>query len=82
MGCTYRLIKRSALKKIQDKFAVGGSSFSPEMIILAIKNGIKIVEIPVNYKERKGSSKITGEKKKAFKLGLRMEKLIFSYLFK
>ena len=60
VGCTYRLIKRDALEKIKDKFTVGGSHFSPEMMILAIRSRIPMIEIPVNYKERKGSSKITG----------------------
>jgi len=81
VGCTYRLIKRDALEKIKDKFTVGGSHFSPEMMILAIKSLIPMIEIPVNYKERKGSSKITGRKWAAFKLGLRMIKLILSYRF-
>ena len=79
VGCTYRLIKRSALEKIKDKFTVGGSHFSPEMMILAIKSGISMIEIPVSYKERRGESKITGMKWSAFKLGLRMIKLIMSY---
>jgi len=81
VGCTYRLIKKDALEKIKDKFTVGGSHFSPEMMILAIKSLIPMIEIPVNYKERKGSSKITGRKWAAFKLGLRMIKLILSYRF-
>ncbi len=78
-GCTYRLIKRDALEKIKDEFKVGGSRFSPEMMILALKNKIKTIEIPVNYRPRKGESKITGKKTNAFKLGLRMMKLILSY---
>ncbi len=78
-GCTYRLIKRDALEKIKDKFSVGGSTFSPEMMILALKNRIKTIEIPVNYRPRKGESKITGKKTNAFKLGLRMMRLILSY---
>ena len=82
VGCTYRLIKRPYLGKIQGSFTVGGSHFSPEMMILALKNNIKTIEVPVNYRPRKGESKITGEKPKAFKLGLRMIKLIISYLFK
>jgi len=81
VGCTYRLIKRDALEKIKNKFSVGGSHFSPEMMVLAIKSGIPMIEIPVSYKARKGSSKITGKKWSAFKLGLRMIKLILSYKF-
>lgn len=79
VGCTYRLIKKSALGKIKDKFSVGGSHFSPEMMILAIKSGISMIEIPVSYKTRKGSSKITGKKLPAFKLGLVMIKTILRY---
>lgn len=81
-GCTYRLIKRESLEKIQDKFTVGASHFSPEMMILAIKSKISMIEIPVNYKERRGESKITGKKWPAFKLGLIMIKMIISYKFK
>ncbi|MCD6591271.1 MAG: glycosyltransferase family 2 protein [Candidatus Aenigmarchaeota archaeon] len=82
VGCTYRLIKKRSLERIQDRFTVGGSHFSPEMMILALKNRIRTIEIPVNYKPRRGESKITGERKKAFKLGLRMIRLIIGYLFK
>jgi glycosyltransferase involved in cell wall biosynthesis len=78
-GCTYRSIKKDALDKIKDKFSVGGSHFSPEMMILAIKSGISMIEIPVSYKARKGSSKITGKKWPAFKLGLVMIKTIWRY---
>ncbi len=82
VGCTYRLIKRDALDKIQGKFTVGGSHFSPEMMVLAIKSNIPMIEIPVNYKERRGESKITGKKWPAFKLGLIMIKTILLYKFK
>lgn len=81
VGCTYKLIKKQALKKIEDKFTIGGSHFSPELMILCIKNKLKCVEIPVNYKERLGESTITGSFWKAFKLGLVMIGLIFSYRF-
>jgi len=82
VGCTFKLIKKTALKKIQRKFTVGGSHFSPEFMILCLKNNIETVEIPVNYKGRIGSSKITGTFWKAFKLGLVMIVLVFSYKFK
>jgi GT2 family glycosyltransferase len=81
VGCTYRLIKMPALEKIQVKFSVGGSHFSPEMMILALKSGIKTIEIPVNYKPRRGESKITGKKSKAFMVGVRMIRLIIVHAF-
>lgn len=79
VGCTLKMIKRQALQKIMEKFTVGSSHFSPEFMILCIKNGFKCVEIPVNYKGRIGQSKITANPWKAFKLGLRMIWLICKY---
>jgi glycosyltransferase involved in cell wall biosynthesis len=77
VGCTFRLIKRSALKKIENSFKCGGPEFSPEMIILALKKGIRLIEIPVHYESRIGISKITGKRWKAIKLGISMIALIF-----
>jgi len=78
VGCTFRAIKKSALKKIDGKFKIGDSHFSPEMIIEALKSNLKVIEVPVNYKKRVGKGKITSAGKwKAFKVGLRMIWLIF-----
>jgi len=79
VGCTLKLIKADALKKIQKRFTVGSSHFSPEFMILCIDRGIKTVEIPVNYKTRVGTSKITGETWKALELGIIMIMLILAY---
>lgn len=79
VGCTMRLIKREALQKIQGKFSVGRSHFGPEMIILAVLNRIKTLQIPVNYKKRVGVSSVTGSKAKAILVGLQMICLILKY---
>jgi glycosyltransferase involved in cell wall biosynthesis len=79
VGCTMKLIKREALKKIDSKFTVGSSHFSPEFMILCLTNKIKTIEIPVSYGKRIGQSKITGSFWNAFKLGLIMIGLLFSY---
>jgi len=81
VGCTMRAIRRDALQRIQGEFTVGKSHFSPEMIIIALKHRIRTIEIPVNYRPRKGISKITGEKRGAFKVGLNMLYLIFTRLW-
>ena len=78
-GCTLRLIRKRLLKKIIPKFTVGGAHFLPEMIILANQNSASIVEIPVNYRPRIGTSKITGNLAKATKVGLAMFFLILEY---
>ena len=62
-GCTLRLTHRAALEQIRDDLTVGGSHFLPEMVILALKRSLKIIEVPVNYRGRVGESKITGNLK-------------------
>ena len=82
VGCTFKMIKASALAKIRHPFHVGGSHFSPEFMILCIRSQLKCIEIPVTYKKRIGQSKITNNNWKALKLGLRMVMLISEYWFK
>jgi len=78
-GCTLRLIHRSALKQIGDRFTVGGSHFLPEMVILALKCGLRVIEVPVNYRGRVGDSKITGTLRGTLRTGARMIGLVFRY---
>lgn len=81
-GCTLRLVRRSALEKILPKLTVTRSHFLPEMVILARKNGVKILEIPVNYRGREGVSKITGNMRGILRTGFAMIFLIIRYRFK
>lgn len=80
-GCTLRLTRRTALARIQDEFTVGGSHFLPEMVILGLQRGVKIIEVPVNYRGRVGESKITGTLAGALLTGLRMIALILRRRF-
>ena len=75
-GCTLRLTHRTALARIQDDLTVGGSHFLPEMVIAALKRGISVIEVPVNYRGRIGDSKITGSLEGTLRTGLRMIALI------
>jgi glycosyltransferase involved in cell wall biosynthesis len=77
VGCTFRVIKKDALKKILNQLTVGGSAFSPEMIVVSLKNGLSLMEVPVRYRARIGQSKITASHSKSIKVGLRMLKVIF-----
>lgn len=72
VGCTYRLLTRETLEKIQPKFSVGGSHFGPELMLLVITSGARVVEVPVNYLPRVGESSVTGDLRKAVKLGFQM----------
>ncbi len=81
-GCTLRLTHRTALSRFQDDLTVGGSHFLPEMVILALKRGLRVIEVPVNYRGRVGDSKITGSLQGTLSTGFRMIGLIVKYLFK
>jgi glycosyltransferase involved in cell wall biosynthesis len=78
-GCTLRLTHKSALARIQDHLTVGGSHFLPEMVILGLKHGLRIIEVPVNYRSRIGESKITGSIGGTLRTGVRMIALILRY---
>ena len=78
-GCTMRLTHRAALAKILDEMTVGASHFLPEMVILALKKNLKIIEVPVNYRGRIGESKITGTLKGTLRTGFRMIGTILRY---
>jgi len=79
VGCTMKLFRREAIERIKPKFTVGGSHFSPELMILAITSKAKCIEIPLNYRKRVGASKITGDLSKAIRLGFVMIGLILAY---
>ena len=81
VGCTYKLLRKSALQYLLPMFTVGRSHFSPELMILATRTKLRCVEIPVHYQPRTGTSKITGSTWKAFRLGLRMIAMIIRYRF-
>lgn len=79
VGCTYRLLTRETLEKIQPHFSVGGSHFGPELMLLVIASGARLVEVPVNYLPRVGTSSVTGDPVKAVKLGLQMIAYIVAF---
>ena len=82
VGCTMRLLNRKSLEKIQSQFTIGTSHFGVEMILLAIKNKIKFMQVPVNYKKRVGQSSVMGDKLKVLFLGILMILLTLRYRIK
>ena len=75
-GCTLRLTHRAALHRIQDQLTVGGSHFLPEMVIRGLRNGLRIIEVPINYRGRVGESKITGNLRGTLRTGFNMIALV------
>jgi glycosyltransferase involved in cell wall biosynthesis len=82
VGCTLKMIKREVVHRIAPYLVSGASHFSPELMIVLIRTGMRCVEIPVHYRVRLGESKITGNFNKALRLGLRMITLIILYRFR
>ena len=54
--CGMRAITKEALKRLNLRTA--GMEFASEMIMKAIKENLKIKELPINYYKRKGESKL------------------------
>ncbi len=74
----FRAIRYDSLKAI----AMQDTNFgwTVEMQIKAVKKGLRIMEIPVQYRERIGVSKITGTISGTFKAGTKIIYTIFKYL--
>ena len=79
MGCTLRLFHCDALRAIRPHLTIGGSHFGPQLLMEVVAHKIPFVEIPINYRKRVGESSVTGDFRKAFKLGMRMIALILEY---
>lgn len=73
VGCTMRAMRADALAAIIDGLRVGGSHFSPHMLMVSIAKGQKVIEVPITFRKRWGESKGAGSGKlKGFAIGLQM----------
>jgi glycosyltransferase involved in cell wall biosynthesis len=72
VGCTMRLVTREVLDWLLPQLTVGGSAFGAEMMMQSIWSGARLVEVPLNYKQRVGESMVTGSRWAAFQLGMEM----------
>ena len=74
----FRAIRYSSLMSLgmQDR----DFGWTVEMQIKALRNGLRIHEVPVNYRKRVGISKITGTLSGAIRAGTKIIYTIFKYL--
>ncbi len=73
VGCTFRVLRKEALAKIIDQLNVGEDYFSPHMILAALRNNLKIIEVPIKFRERVGVSKgASSARRRAMRIGLQM----------
>jgi glycosyltransferase involved in cell wall biosynthesis len=82
VGCTMRLLRIEAARALEPHFTIGGNEFGPEMMIKSLRGGFRVVQIPVNYLPRVGTSSVTGHPVKAVVLGFRMIGLITRLRFR
>jgi len=54
VGCTYRALWKQTHRQIRSGLRSVGPEFSPEMMAEALRQKVKIVEIPVRYYQREG----------------------------
>jgi len=79
VGCTMRLLRRSAYEQMAPRFSVDGAHFGAEMMVLSFLVGHRTIQVPVNYRSRVGVSSVTGNRWYAIRVGLRMVGLITRY---
>jgi glycosyltransferase involved in cell wall biosynthesis len=75
----FRAIRMSVLKRMKMMDPTFG--WTVEMQIKAAKLGLKCVEVPVRYRRRIGSSKVTGTISGTIKASLKILYTIFKYIF-
>lgn len=75
----FRAIKTSALEKLKMQDKTYG--WTIEMQIKAAQNKLKCTEVPVNYKNRIGTSKVSGTVKGTIMAGYKIIFAIFKYKF-
>lgn len=82
LGATFRVLNRKPYQSIRKHFKTGGGNFQPELTILALKRGYRIIEVPVYYGARTGTSKISGSFADGVRIAFKMIGVILGYKFK
>jgi hypothetical protein len=78
VGCTFRVISSSLVPGLLRDARVDGSAFGLEMLLLAVVGRDTIVQVPVNYHPRIGTSAVTGDTRIAIRLGLEMLRMVLA----
>lgn len=79
VGCTMRLVDGATVRRLSPHFTVHDGAFGPEMMLLSIIGGWRLVQVPVNYRARYGAPGTTDSITGAFRIGLQMIALISRY---
>jgi len=72
VGCTFRIVSSDLVPGLLRDARIDGSAFGLEMLMLALVARDSVVQVPVNYHPRVGTSAVTGDTRTAIRLGLQM----------
>jgi len=81
VGCTFRVVTRELVQDVEHHFRSTQSAFGLEMLLLSVVRRVRVVQVPVNYLPRVGTSSVTGDFGKTVKLGLQMLLMIIRARF-
>src|SRR5258708_22869342 len=59
VGCTMRLVRRDALAQVKNQLTTCGTPLRRECICVSLQHGLRVVQVPVNYLPRVGTSSVT-----------------------
>jgi glycosyltransferase involved in cell wall biosynthesis len=82
VGCTFRVLTRGAVDRLEPHFESNESAFGFEMMLLVARLRIPLVQVPVKYQPRVGVSSVTGDRRKTVELGLSMIALCLHHRFR
>lgn len=78
VGCTLRLTNRKGWNKVKSECKSNGSIFATEWELVAAKNKVRFIEIPINFRARVGISSVTDKFYKQAKWAI----IMFFYIWK
>lgn len=79
VGCTYKLLRKEVVKKLDPLWQTGDSHFVTEVTLQIVSHKIPFVEIPVAFKQRVGVSSVTESFSNVAKWGFKL--LFFIFMF-
>lgn len=82
IGCSYKLFRKDALRRIEPYFRTTNPLFATEIILVLIRLGIPFIEIPVTYRRRMGTSTIITHWHKWVTWGIRVLGFVFVFRFR
>jgi glycosyltransferase involved in cell wall biosynthesis len=79
VGCTMRLLSGPAGRSLLPHYTLTNNAFGPEMMLLSIIGGWRVVQLPVNFRPRRGKPGTTESFARALTIGLQMIRLVLGY---